>query len=184
MEKAGIKFFLLLTSALFVILLTYAEGLMGSQYAASEVGHGLESGLKIAASHDKTQKEEGYHHHKAGDPMESKQAKQILDKSVISEDGENLGTLHDLVIFGKGIVHYGVLALEDREDEYVAIPFNALESRDDDTLVLHMNAEKVKGAPTFSMEEITDWDNSNIGDKVHRYFGKEMKENSENSHGE
>jgi hypothetical protein len=39
-----------------------------------------------------------------------------------------------------------------------------------------MDAEKVKGAPTFSMEEITDWDNSEIGDKVHRYFGMEMKE--------
>jgi sporulation protein YlmC with PRC-barrel domain len=184
MEKAGIKFFLLLASAIFVFLLAYAESIMGSQYTASEVGRGLESGLITASSHDKQNQKEGYHHHKAGEPMESKQVRQILDKSVITEDGEKLGTLHDLVIFGKGIVHYGVLALEDRENEYVAIPFNALERRDEDTLVLHMDAEKVKGAPTFSMEEITDWDNSDIGDKVHRYFGKEMKENSENSNGE
>jgi sporulation protein YlmC with PRC-barrel domain len=178
MEKAGIKFFLLLTSAIFVILLTYAEGVMGSRYAASEADQGIESTLKIASSHENQNQKEGYHHKKAGDPMESKRAGQILEKSVISEDGENLGTLHDLVIFGKGIVHYGVLALEGRENEYVAIPFNALESRDEDTLVLHMDAEKVKGAPAFSMEEITDWDNSEIGDKVHKYFGKEMKENS------
>jgi len=25
------------------------------------------------------------------------------------------------------------------------------------------------------MKEITDWDNSEIGDKVHNYFGMEMK---------
>jgi sporulation protein YlmC with PRC-barrel domain len=181
MEKAGIKFFLLLTSAIFVILITYAEGVFGSQYAASEEDQGIKTSFRIASSHDNQKYKEGYHHNKAGGPMESKRAKQILEKSVISEDGENLGTLFDLVIFGKGIVHYGVLALEDRENEYVAIPFTALESRDEDTLVLHMDAEKVKGAPTFSMEEITDWDNSEIGDKVHRYFGKEMKENSENS---
>ncbi len=113
---------------------------------------------------------------KMGGSMETKRAGQILGKSVISQDGKNLGILYDLVIFGKGFVHYGILALEDRKDEYIAIPFYALESQNEkDMLVLHMDFEKVKGAPSFSMKEITDWDNSEIGDKVHNYFGMEMK---------
>lgn len=117
-----------------------------------------------------------YAGNKMGGSMETKRAGQILGKSVISQDGKTLGILHDLVIFGKGFVHYGILALEGRKDEYVAIPFNALESRNEkDMLVLHMDFEKVKGAPSFSMKEITDWDNSEIGDKVHSYFGMEKK---------
>jgi hypothetical protein len=117
----------------------------------------------------------GYHHKKMGTAMETKQAGQILGKSVVSQDGKPLGVLHDLVIFGKGFVHYGILALEGKNDEYVAIPFNLLGGLDDqDRLLLQMDYEKVQGAPSFSMEEITDWGNSEIGEKVHTYFKNEM----------
>jgi hypothetical protein len=164
MKTAELKFFLLLVSAAFVVLLAYAEDLLGSQHAMPEVNHGQEQNQK-----------ENYHHGQVGDSMESKRAGQILGNTVISKDGTKLGTLHDLVIFGKGFVHYGILELEDRAEEYIAIPFEALESQDEkDTLMLQMDSEKVKGAPTFSMDEITDWDNSEIGEKVHKYFGMDM----------
>jgi hypothetical protein len=170
MKKAGFKFFLLLVSAAFVVLLAYAEDILGSQHSP---------GVKenVQEQHQK----ENYHHQATS--MESKRAGQILGNSVISKDGATVGTLHDLVIFGKGIVHYGILELEGETDKYIAIPFTALETRDEpETLLLRMDSEKVKGAPTFSMEEITDWDSSEIGDKVHRYFGMEMMEG--HPHGE
>jgi sporulation protein YlmC with PRC-barrel domain len=172
MKTAGFKSFLLLVSAIFISSLAYADDKMESQSATPGVKTESKSGMKTG---DDSKQKEGYHYKSMGGSMETKRAGEIIGKSVVSQDGKNLGTLHDLVIFGKGFIHYGILALEDRKDEYVAIPFNVLESGDDkDKLTLQMDSKKVKGAPSFSMEEITDWDNSEIGDKVHKYFDKEM----------
>ncbi len=164
MKKVSLTIFVLLVS----VFLTGAVVLAG-QHASGEsknpgVGKGPESGM--TPGHHK----DSYHHGKMSTSMETKTAGEILGKTVVSEDNQNLGTLHDLVIFGQGMVHYGILNLEGQKDKYVAIPFNALE-KDGEKLVLQMKYRKVMGAPTFSLEEITDWKDSEIGEKVHSYFG-------------
>lgn len=171
MKKTGLSIIVLLASILIFFPLAYAGQQTGAE--APGTGKAKESGMKTGYHEGEYMK--GYHHQKAGVGMKSKRAEQILGKPVASEDGTSLGTLHDLVIFGKGVVHYGILALEDPKDQYVAIPFTFLESRDEEeSLVLHMDAEKIQGAPKFSLQEITDWDNSEIGEKVHSYYGAGM----------
>jgi hypothetical protein len=174
MKKINFTLSFLLVSVFLIGSLVFFNGNVGAQPKTPGIGKGPESGMPPGHGHPQ-KGEKTYHHGTMSSSMETKLAKQILGKSVISQDKQNLGTLHDLAIFGKGMVHYGILALEGQKDKYVAIPFNALESADEtDDLVLQMKYLKVIGAPSFSLEEITDWDNSEIGEKVHSYFGLEM----------
>lgn len=163
MRKAKFTFFILLVTAFLIGSLAISGEKVSAQPKTPGEGKGPEPGMTPG---------HGYHHRAMPSSGETKRAKEILDKPVFSQDNQMLGTLYDLVIFGKGMVHYGILALEEQKGRYTAIPFNYLESSDEkNALVLEMKHLKVIGAPSFSLEEITDWDNSEIGEKVHRYFG-------------
>ncbi len=178
MKKTKAMFYFLLASVLIFAPFAFAGQQTGAGERTQSMRQGMEKPYEsgMESGYRTGQKTGGYNHHKTGAGMTSKRADQILGKTVVGEDGTNLGTLQDLVIFGKGIVHYGVLNLEGQEDQYVAIPFTFLESREgQESLVLHMDSQKVLEAPTFSLQEITDWDNSEIGQQVHSYYGMEME---------
>ena len=173
MKKIGRTFFLLLASMTLVAFPLYAGHQMGAGKQSPGVGKGPESGVAPGYGHSKMHGEK-YHHQGMRSAMDTKRASEILGKTVVGSDGKSLGTLHDLVIFGKGSVHYGILERDNGKD-YAAIPFQYLEKLEGkENLILHMDSKKIENAPSFSLKEINDWDNSEIGDKVHGYFGMEM----------
>ncbi len=104
-------------------------------------------------------------------------ASQLMGRRVVSASGETVGTLHDLVLFEGGQVHYAIILVDNKsEKQYVPVPYNSIRSigqglESDEGLTVNLDQNTLANAPGFSENELDNLWNTDIGEEVHGYYG-------------
>ncbi|MFH1112840.1 MAG: PRC-barrel domain-containing protein [Pseudomonadota bacterium] len=99
----------------------------------------------------------------------------ILGKKVISQKGEDLGTIEDLVLSKDGCLDYVVLAPEGllgTGDRLIPIPWKAVKTgAQADTIIINMDKSQLEKAPTFESKKWPNFTESEWYGKLKDFFG-------------
>jgi sporulation protein YlmC with PRC-barrel domain len=110
---------------------------------------------------------------------------ELIGKDVLSRSREDLGTVDDIVIGKDGranfliISHGGVMGVGD---SLIPVPFSAFNQQaasSDDNVILNVDKQELKDAPSFASNEWPDFSDSAYEQKVHGYFGSSPSRESE-----
>ncbi len=100
----------------------------------------------------------------------------IVGKKVISQKGEDLGTVDDLVLNENGCLDYlilghgGVLGIGDR---LVPIPWKAVKTGSQaDTVIVDVDKEQLTKAPSFESKKWPNFSDSEWYGKIREFFEK------------
>lgn len=101
---------------------------------------------------------------------ETSEASKLLGKSVKNSQGEDLGTITNVVTGPEGGVAFVVVRywISDNTQKRVAVPFGRLSCKEQDC-VLNMSKEALGSAPVFVFEE--DLVEPKLAEEIYRYFG-------------
>src|SRR4030042_8483 len=93
-------------------------------------------------------------HEKMSKSGERAEVSKLLGTSIKNSQGEDLGTIADVVTGPEGRVAFAVLAywISDDTQKRVAIPFGALSCEEQDC-VLNVSKDTLDSAPTFVSED-------------------------------
>lgn len=102
--------------------------------------------------------------------------KSILGAKVVNEEGEDLGTIEDLVIDTKdNRVAYAILSLGGfwgMGDKQFAIPWEAIAfDISAKTAVLNVDKERLKNAPGFDRDQWPNMTDTTWGSQIHSHYG-------------
>ncbi|MFT0892455.1 PRC-barrel domain-containing protein [Pseudochelatococcus sp. G4_1912] len=103
-------------------------------------------------------------------------ADKVAGTTVYNAEGENLGSIHDLMIDKQtGRVAYAVMSFGGflgMGSDYHPLPWSTLTY---DTnmggYVVHLTREQLEGGPTFSEDEDPHWGDRDYEKRVHDYYG-------------
>lgn len=121
---------------------------------------------------------------------ETHRASEIIGKNIENRQGESLGEIQDLVVDpSTGRVSYAVLSyggVLGVGDKLTAVPFQALNPKpgEADKLVLNIDKERLKTAPSFESGNWPDLTDSSYTQQVDRFFqqqGRDMRESPRSS---
>jgi sporulation protein YlmC with PRC-barrel domain len=108
-------------------------------------------------------------------PSKYRKASDVLGEKVVSDAGENLGKIEEIVLDAKsGRIAYAVLSFGGFlgiGDKLFAIPWQAL--REDpvkEVRVLPVDKEKLKNAPGFSKDNWPDMAEPRFRDEIYRFY--------------
>ncbi|RPI35349.1 MAG: PRC-barrel domain containing protein [Nitrospiraceae bacterium] len=114
----------------------------------------------------------------AADMMKGKsfiKGSKLMDADVENRQGEKLGKISDLVFDSRDnrvtfavLSHGGVLGIGDK---LIAVPITALTFKDEDTVILDINKDKLAAAPNFESSKWPDMSNRQWIDETYRYYG-------------
>jgi len=101
---------------------------------------------------------------------ETSEASKLLGKSVKNSQGEDLGTITDVVTGPEGGVGFVVLKywISDDTQKRVAVPFGRLSCKEQGC-ILNTSKEAFDSAPVFVFEE--DLAEPKLAEEIYRYFG-------------
>ena len=101
---------------------------------------------------------------------ETSEVSKLLGASIKNLQGENLGTITDVVSGPEGRVTFVVLSywISDDTQKRVAVPFGALSCEGKDC-ILDANKDALASAPTFLSED--DLAEPKLAGDIYRYFG-------------
>jgi sporulation protein YlmC with PRC-barrel domain len=99
----------------------------------------------------------------------------ILGKKVISEKGEDLGKIEDLVLSKDACLDYIVLAPEGllgTGDRLIPIPWKAVKTgAQADTIIINMDKSQLEKAPNFESKKWPNFTDSEWYGKIRDFFG-------------
>jgi sporulation protein YlmC with PRC-barrel domain len=99
----------------------------------------------------------------------------ILGKKVISQKGEDLGKIEDIVLNKDGCLDYIVLApggLLGTGDRLIPIPWKAVKtSAQADTIIVAMDKGQLEKAPNFESKKWPNFTDSEWYGKIREFFG-------------
>jgi sporulation protein YlmC with PRC-barrel domain len=99
----------------------------------------------------------------------------ILGKKVISQKGEDLGKIEDLVLSKEACLDYIVLApgsLFGTGDRLIPIPWKALKTgAQADTIIIDMDKSQLEKAPSFESKTWPNFTDSEWYGKIRDFFG-------------
>ena len=100
----------------------------------------------------------------------SGETSELLGTAVKNPQGEDLGTIADIVTGPEGRVAFVVLSywVSDDTQKRVAVPFGAL-SCEEQNCVLNASKDTLDSAPTFVLED--DLTEPRLAEDIYRYFG-------------
>ncbi|RJP22372.1 MAG: PRC-barrel domain containing protein [Candidatus Abyssobacteria bacterium SURF_5] len=100
----------------------------------------------------------------------------LLDKSVMSSEGEVLGDLDDIIIGQDGTLKYGIISsggFLGMGEEQVAVPLKSIQlAPEQDALMVNVTQDRFENAPRFDQEGFT----SEMEREVSAYYGAEEME--------
>ncbi|RJQ87549.1 MAG: PRC-barrel domain containing protein [Desulfobacteraceae bacterium] len=107
--------------------------------------------------------------HKAGD---------LIGQSVVSQQGQELGSIDNLVVSESGQVEYIILSrggVVGMGDKLFPIPWQAanLQMSQDDKVTASITEEQLQNAPSFEGENWAQIGSDEYKQQVHSYFGSE-----------
>ncbi len=99
----------------------------------------------------------------------------ILGKKVISQKGEDLGTIEDLVLSKETCLDYIILApggLLGTGDRLIPIPWKAVKTgAQADTIIIDMDKSQLEKAPSFESKTWPNFTDSEWYGKIREFFG-------------
>ena len=99
----------------------------------------------------------------------------ILGKKVISQKGEDLGKIEDLMLSKEACLDYIILApggLLGTGDRLIPIPWKALKTgAQADTLIIDMDKSQLEKAPSFESKTWPNFTDSEWYGKIREFFG-------------
>jgi sporulation protein YlmC with PRC-barrel domain len=99
----------------------------------------------------------------------------ILGKKVISQKGEDLGKIEDLVLSKEACLDYMILApggLLGTGDRLIPIPWKALKTgAQADTFIIDMDKSQLEKAPNFESKKYPNFTDSEWYGKIRDFFG-------------
>ena len=99
----------------------------------------------------------------------------ILGKKVISQKGEDLGKIEDLVLSKDACLDYIVLAPEGllgTGDRLIPIPWKAVKTgAQADTIIINMDKSQLEKAPNFESKKWPNFTDSEWYGKIRDFFG-------------
>jgi sporulation protein YlmC with PRC-barrel domain len=99
----------------------------------------------------------------------------ILGKKVISQEGEDLGNVEDIVLNKSGCLDYIVLVPEGllgTGDRLIPVPWKAVKtSSQADTIIICMNKSQLEQAPNFESRKWPKFTDSEWYEKMRAFFG-------------
>jgi sporulation protein YlmC with PRC-barrel domain len=99
----------------------------------------------------------------------------ILGKKVISQKGEDLGKIEDLMLSKEACLDYIILApggLLGTGDRLIPIPWKALKTgAQADTLIIGMDKSQLEKAPSFESKTWPNFTDSEWYGKIREFFG-------------
>ncbi len=99
----------------------------------------------------------------------------ILGKKVISQKGEDLGTIEDLVLSKEACLDYIVLApgaLLGTGDRLIPIPWKAVTTgAQADTIIINMDKSQLEKAPSFESKKYPNFTDTEWYGKIREFFG-------------
>ena len=99
----------------------------------------------------------------------------ILGKKVISQKGEDLGKIEDLVLSKEACLDYMILApggLLGTGDRLIPIPWKALKTgAQADTFIIDMDKSQLEKAPSFESKKYPNFTDSEWYGKIRDFFG-------------
>lgn len=154
MKKAGVMF----------IAFLFIAFLAGAAFAGDMKGE------KGAYKSDDMKGEKG-----AYQSMDTIRASEFIGKDVNNQQGENIGSISDILIDQTGNAQYFIISkggLMGMGADLIPIPFKAQNfSLQDDAVILTMDKQKWDEAPTISSGEWDTIGDQGFRDKVHGYYG-------------
>jgi sporulation protein YlmC with PRC-barrel domain len=103
-------------------------------------------------------------------------ANELIGETVTNNEGQQLGVIKDLITNEAGYTKYVVLSPAEQlrmSDKLVAVPLSLLQrgAQLRNGLVMDISQQKLKSAPTFTMENWRDYvSNPQFDQRVHSYF--------------
>jgi sporulation protein YlmC with PRC-barrel domain len=102
-------------------------------------------------------------------------ASKILGKKVISQKGEDLGKIEDLVLSKDGCLDFMILApggLLGTGDQLIPIPWKAVTTgAQADTIIINMDKSQLEKAPNFESKKWPNLPDSEWYGKIREFFG-------------
>ena len=100
----------------------------------------------------------------------------IADDKVKSAQGDDLGSIKDIMINTQtGVIEYAVLSFGGflgLGDKYFAVPWSSISvNRDDHSLTLNVDKEKLKDAPGFDKGNWPDMADPIFKEKIYSHYG-------------
>lgn len=103
----------------------------------------------------------------------------ILGKKVISQKGEDLGKIEDIVLSKDGCLDYMILApggLLGTGDRLIPIPWKAVKTgAQADTIIVDMDKGQLEKAPNFESKKWPNFTDSEWYGKIREFFGGRQK---------
>ncbi|MCC6888995.1 MAG: PRC-barrel domain-containing protein [Hyphomicrobiales bacterium] len=95
---------------------------------------------------------------------------------VYNRQGENLGSVYDLMIDKRsGHVAYAIMSFGGflgMGESYHPLPWNVLDYDErQGGYVIDMDADRLRNAPSFRLNETPDWSDRSYGRRIDEYYG-------------
>lgn len=107
--------------------------------------------------------------------QKSERVSGILGKRVISQKGEDLGKIEDLVLTKEACLDYMILApggLLGTGDRLIPIPWKAVKTgAEADTIIIDMDKSQLEKAPNFESKKWPNLTDSGWYEKIREFFG-------------
>jgi len=104
-------------------------------------------------------------------------ASDLMDKTVNTQQGEEVGTVKDVVIGQQGEIQYVVLEPSgdlEKEDQLLPVPFDTIQAESGkDALTVSLDMEKLRNAPAITQDQWENITNQDIDTQVRGYYGTE-----------
>ncbi len=107
---------------------------------------------------------------------------ELMDKEVHDQQGNELGSVNDLVISREGEIEFLVVSEGDGllglgEDELTPIPFDKVDldafTEEDDAIVVQIDQQQFTEAPSFSDDQWETFTQGEMDQEVRGYYGEE-----------
>jgi sporulation protein YlmC with PRC-barrel domain len=99
----------------------------------------------------------------------------IIGRTIVSGQGEDLGSIEDLIIGDDGRVQYLILSrggVMGMGDEFVPIPWIAADLRvQEDRLISSLDLQTIENAPSLNSEELANFGSPEFEQEVHGFYG-------------
>ncbi|RJP26810.1 MAG: PRC-barrel domain containing protein [Candidatus Abyssobacteria bacterium SURF_5] len=106
---------------------------------------------------------------------ENARLEDLIGQRVVSQQGQNLGTVEDLVLSENGQIRYIILSrsmIQGFEDKVAAIPWNAAQpSIQPNALMVNISQSKLNSAPHFSQNQLSNLESPQMQHRINSYYG-------------
>jgi sporulation protein YlmC with PRC-barrel domain len=127
-----------------------------------------------------------------GQQSQMKVEEDLVGKKVVSNKGEDLGSVEDVVADQNGKIQYIILShggMLGMGGERVPVPWSAVkqssaqqagqQTDQADRLVINIDKQKLENAPKLSRNETLDLRDSQMNQRIHSYYGTELQQKSQ-----